>query len=274
MATRLFNRAYRIVIDTLEITDLRCVFQVDKDLTGKPNKASAAVYNLNPDHTKAVSQMGAVPVQIEAGYVEGTSVLFLGVLRTSGTKREGQDLITVVESGDGEAKLQRARINKSLPAGVTTDEVLRQVATSLGVNQGNLPQALRTIKTKFSGVGNVFSAGVVLSGSAVREMNSLCRSLDLEWSVQNGALQILERGKGLAKEAILLNAATGLIGAPEIDGKGVLTCRSLMIPDAIPGRIALLYSEFVKGQFRIESTSHQGDTHGDNWGVEIKGKRY
>ncbi len=274
MATRLFNRAYRILIDTLEITDLRCVFQIDKDLTGKPNKASVAVYNLNPDHVRAISEMGAVAVQVEAGYVEGTSVLFLGALRASGTRREGQDLITVVESGDGEVKLKKARINTSLPPGVSTDEVLRQVATALGVNPGNLPAALRTVKTKFSGVGNVFSSGAVLSGSAVREMNSLCRSLDLEWSVQNGALQILERGRALAQQAILLNAATGLIGAPELDGKGILTCRSLMIPDVYPGRIVMLYSDFVKGQFRIDSTSHSGDTHGENWGIEIKGKRY
>jgi hypothetical protein len=114
-------------------------------------------------------------------------------------------------------------------------------------------------------------------------MTAICKSLDLEWSVQGGKLQILERGKALAGKAIFLTsgssggANSGLIGVPSVDNKGILTCQMLMQPDVYPGRLLVLASENIKGQFKITDTTHKGDTHGTDggsWSVEVKASKY
>jgi len=270
---KLFGRKIRVVVSTIEITDLDMVFQVTKTLKPEPNKAELTIFNLNPDHRSSLEQMKSAPVQIEAGYQGGTSVLFLGDLRTAMTVHQGPDFITKLSSGDGEKAIKTARVNVSLKKGAASvDKVLESVAKALGVGEGNLKQALSAIKS--AGLGELFSEGTVISGSAYREMTNICRSLGLTWSIQDGKLQILELKKALEGQAILVNERTGLIGSPTVDNKGVLTCQTLLIPDVFPGRLMVLESERLKGQYRIESCQYSGDTNGQDWYIGIEGKRY
>jgi len=270
---KLFGRKIRVVVSTIEITELTMLFNVVKTLKPEPNKAELTIYNLNPSNRSKLEQMVQAPVQIEAGYQEGMSVLFLGDLRTAITIHQGPDYITKLSSGDGERAVKTARVNVSLKKGsASADKVLEAVAKSLGVGDGNLKQALNVIKA--AGLADLFSEGTVIFGSAFREMNELCKSLGLSWSIQGGKLQILELKKALEGQAIKISERTGLIGSPTVDNKGVLTCQTLLIPDVFPGRLMTLESERIQGQYRIESCQYTGDTRGQDWYIQIEGKRY
>ena len=275
--SRAFDRRAVLTVDTIRIdTDsLRFAFEVEKTGKPEPNKASVTIWNLSEPHWKQLQEMKAPAVQIEAGYRDSTGVIFLGKLRTSGTVREGANLVTTLESGDG-TELRTARVNLSIAKGTQTDQVLRSLASYLGVGKGNLDDAARTIRSAFSGTGNVFSAGTVLSGSAAREMTAICRSLGLEWSVQDGKLQIVERKKALLTTAIRLHKATGMIHEPTADNKGVITVQSLLQPDAFPGRACVIEGDRLQAQIRIDEVRHSGDSRDPSaeWLTEIKGKRY
>lgn len=270
---RLFKRSIRVVVSTIEIRDLDMTYQVHRSLKPEPNTAELTILNLNPDHRSALEQMKFAPVQIDVGYEDGTSTLFLGDLRTAMTVHEGPDFITRLSSGDGEKAVKKSRAAITLKKGVARpDTVLEAVARSIGVGEGNLKQAVDRIKA--AGFPNHFSEGAVVSGSAFREMNAICKSLNLTWSIQNNALQILPLGVALAGQAIVVSPNTGMIGSPTVDNDGVLHVKTLLIPDLFPGRKLVLESERLKGQYRVESCSYSGDTSGGDWYIDIEAKRY
>lgn len=270
----LFGRVAILTIGTVEIRDLRISFSVEASIKPQPNKATIQVYNLNPDHQSQIEQLGSVPVRLDVGYLGGTQTIFLGDLRTCPTVKDGPDLITVVESGDGEKAVQTSRVSVSVAKGTNTDKVLKDVALAIGVDPGNLEDAARKIRTAFPGSGGIFPAGTVLTGSAAREMSSICKSLNLEWSIQKGKLLILERGKALEAEAVSLSKYSGMIGAPTVDNKGILSVSSLMNPEIFPGRLLVLDGDRLQGQYRIEDCAYTGDTRTNDWRIDMHGKRY
>lgn len=284
-----FDRHAILTVDTIRVDSsgkqigtggaptggLRFDFSVTKTLKPEPNKATINVYNLSLAHRLQLQAMRFPSVQLEAGYAETLGVIFLGKLRDAGTtKKEDGSMVTVLESGDGEKELKSSRVNVSIAKGTNTDQILKQIAGAIGVGKGNLDDAARKIRSAFSGTANIFSSGTVLSGLAAREMDRICKSLRLEWSVQGGKLQILERNKALEAVAIKLNKKTGMKGEPTIDNKGFVTAQAVLMSDLVPGRIVVIEGDRVKGQFRVEETTHSGDTYEGEWMVEMKGKPY
>ncbi len=247
-------------------------FSVKKDLTSKPNTVDLKILNLNPDHRSAIEQLKAARVQIEAGYESGTSVIFIGDLRTSVSTWSDSDCTTSLSAGDGEKAIQRSRINLSVKKNTKTADVLKMVARALGVGEGNLNAAASKLSS--SGIADVFAAGTVLTGSAAREMTSICRSSKLTWSIQDGKLQILPLRQTLAGEALYISPSTGLVGSPSVDNKKILSCKIKIIQDVFPGRKMVIESNRIKGQYRIEECTYAGETHGDAWDIDIKAKRY
>lgn len=275
----IYERDYRLVVEYaglgLEIRPpMQIVFSVSKTLKPEPNKGNFKIWGLNRTHIATLESMKRARVEFSGGYKGAMSTLFLGELRVGLTVDEPPDFgIVVLETADSEAAYGKSRVNQSFAKGVTTDAVLQAVATQIGVSPGNLADAKRKIASTFSGVGNRFPKGAVLTGSASREMTAICRSLNLEWSIQNGKLQILERGRVLEGTAILLNAKSGMIGQPTIDNKGILSVVSALQPDVFPGRQIMIEGMRLKGRFRAEETEHSGDYRGGTWQVGIKGKK-
>lgn len=275
--TRLFGRAVKIVADTIEIVkdptsavqSLDVAFSVDKDLKKAPNTAQVKIWNLNRDHQDQLAQLEKVPVSIEAGYQDQLALLYLGNMRSAYTVREGPDLVTIIESGDGEKQYTSSRVNVSVGPGTGNDAIIKAIAKGLGVGEGNLADVVSTL----IGQGKMFPSGTVLSGQASREMTLIADSFGLEWSIQDGALQLLSKGKPLLAADVLLTPETGLVGAPSVDSEGVLTLRTLIIPDILPGRSFVLQSEFLSGRFRAERCGYVGDTSGDDWYIDIEAKK-
>lgn len=279
----LFSRKAIITIDTLQIQGatggdaqgaggLDVKFSIKRNLKAQPNTCDLTIYNLNPDHRSQIEQKKVARVQVEAGYQSGTSVLFVGDLRTSLSVWEGPDCITSLSSGDGEKAIRTARVKVSIKKGTQTGDVLKALAAALGVGQGNLNSAVS--KLQAAGVGSIFSMGTVLSGSASKEMTNVCRSSGLTWSIQNGALQLLPLKTALDGTAINLTPQTGMIGSPTVDNNGVLSTKMLLMPDVFPGRKLVIKSDRLQGQYRIEEVNSSGDTSSTDWYHDIKGKRY
>lgn len=266
-----------MIVDEIELTidpddpggSLDVAFDIFRTAKSEPNTAEIKVWNLTPEKRFVLEEQGNVPVSVEAGYKDQTSQLFLGVARTVYTTREGADLITVLQSGDGEKEHQSSRINVSIAAGATNQQAIDAVVKALALGAGNSANAA----TKIASAKPLFPQGAVLTGSAAQVLQRLMLSLGLEYSIQNGALQVLTAGEPLAGTATKLTPETGLVGSPSIDNEGILTAQALLIPEIFPGRLLVVESEFLSGNFRVESCKYVGDTAGNDWYVEVEAKK-
>lgn len=277
--TTLFGRRVIVTVDDFQFESLDCSFAIEKSLKPEPNTCELTIYNLSEEHQSQLEQIRprdkqaktGIPCKIEAGYDEETSLVWLGDLRTAQTTRDESDWVTVLTSGDGEKAWAHARLHVSYGPKTPIETALRAIVRALGVGEGNLSKVVHRLKINGSAI---FPAGRVLAGSASRELVDLARSADLEVSIQDGALQFLDRGAALAGTAIRLSGETGLVGSPTVDNEGLLSATMLMMPDVRPGAVMVVEAERVKGNYKISKATWRGDTSADEWYIDVEAKRY
>lgn len=281
--TTLFRRSYRLVVNALDVKDLDIQFSVTRSLKKSDNTASISVFNLREDHRKAIESQAVARVTLEAGYQRKesdtdtsptTSLIFAGDLREVNSYRDGADWITKVESRDGKKKRKKGtktgRIAKSFAPGTTIKKVIQECAKAMGVGVGNL-DALGSVE--FPRAGATFPSGTTLSGDAAEELEGILRSAGLEYSIQNGALQILTRGKALDGTAVVLTPETGLLDSPSISSDGTARGRCLLIPDFFPGRKIEVRAASMGGFFVVTKAEYSGDTSGSDWTIDWEAKQ-
>jgi hypothetical protein len=104
-------------------------------------------------------------------------------------------------------------------------------------------------------------------------LTRLTRSLGLEWTIQNGAIQFLSLNAPLVGQAVLLSSETGMVGSPSVDNKGVLSVQTLLIPDIFPGRQIVVEGKRLSGSYRCEVCRYTGDTASNDWYIDIEAKK-
>jgi hypothetical protein len=255
---RLLDRRYRLTVGELATDSLDVRFEVKRTLRPVPGTAEIEVYNLTADHRAALHRARRPPVQLAAGYAEGTSLLFRGDARRIDNTRDGADWVTTITAGDGEHALRTTRAAVAFGADAPVADVLRYLSERMGVGIGNARAALAD--ASLDRLRDVFPRGTVLHGPAARELETLLSSAGFEWSVQDGVLQVLPRGGALQRTAVRLTPSTGLVGVPEVGRNRVVSVTALLIPDLVPGRLITLESAIVTGVHRIEKATYAGDT--------------
>ena len=270
----------------LEITDLRIAFKIDKNLESTSNTALIEVYNLSEDTRSKLKEVYDIII-LEAGYAdgEGLKLLFKGNITESYTKRKGADLITTIESGDGLKAIVETKFNKGFAAGTSAWDILDEILKTFGLPE-KITNRLKAIARK---KGSKFANAFTSAGSAKKAMDKIIKKLNLEWSVQNGAVKILELEDVDDSPIIILTPDTGLIGLPQrlhnlksreetnntitvgstekdVQRKG-WRLEALLFPELEPGGRVKVREEIseIDGQFRIEEIEQRGDTHGRNW---------
>lgn len=270
---RLWKRIGRLTVGEQRFEGIDFRFTVTKTLDREPNTAEVEVYGLSRSTRRSIEEVDGQPVRIEAGYDNdtGVHVIFQGQLRKGFSSRQGPEIATTIEAADGERAHRSSRINRSFGSGTNLVSVIRSVGESMGVGIGNLVERIGT--SGFEGLGNVFEEGVVVSGPSHRELGGLLNGAGLEYSIQDGNLQLLEAGQPLTNLSVRLSSDTGLIESPSVDTEGVLKAKSLIMPQLNPGAKVHIDSDFVNGFFRITKSTYTGDTKGNEWFVDMEGKR-
>jgi hypothetical protein len=270
--TELFDRYHEIVVGDLLLADIRAAFNIVRSLKQEANKAGIVIWNLTDDHRQQLASVDKIPVSISAGYVGRFSRIFSGTLRSARSSLDGADIVTVLETGDGEENLRSKNISKTYPKGTPIRLVIADIATALGLGIGNLNEAIASVRLPTS--DTVTLSGVTVFGNAARELRFWLDSVGIEWSVQDGALQLLPKNDTLKSQAVKLTPQTGLVGSPTVDNKGVMKATALLIPDLEPGRSVIIESRFVSGAYRIEQVTYTGDKLGGDWYAQIEGKAF
>jgi len=282
--TTQYQRAYTVQVDTikfgtespLEHGALDAVFNVVKDKTKEPNQCNLQVFNLSQQHRDQLADLTGAFVVVEAGYQDDVVQLYRGVTREIFSEQQGSDWVTTLTSGDGEKAFRRARVNESFAPGSKLPDVLRRLVRALkdeGVDAGNADQRITELQLsgKLTEAGNEFINGTVLSGKAVDHLDLLLRSVDMEWSIQDGEFQLLNLGQFLEGFAVVLNPDTGLVGAPSVGNDGILHGRALLNGTVVPGKQLQVESPSLPAAFyKCSRAEYLGDTSGQDWYVDFE----
>jgi hypothetical protein len=262
----------------LLIEDLRISFHVEKSVRHTPNTASILIYNLHPSKSAQIKR-DFTDVILKVGYQNATKVIFAGQLKRAYTYKDGTSTITEIQAADGDRDYREAYVNAPLPAGSDDEAAVNAVLASFakigGTRKGSvvLPR------------GSTLTRAKVLTGRARDILHRVAQHYDANWSIQDGQLDIIGSQDVLPGTAIVVNAETGMLGAPEITDKGV-EVKMLLNPLAAPNVALKLDNDNVKiksyqqyangpkvkakelvsisvdGIYKIYKLTHEGDTRG------------
>ncbi len=265
----IFNRSWAVTIgpkggEGSKYTQLRTVFDIDKNSTGSSNKAKIEIYNLQA-YSRQQFQKGYI-IQLDAGYYGMTETLYLGDITRSESKRHGAEIVTSFECGDAERQLVYAHFDKSYPAGTKFVQVIQDAANTLNLNGVSTGTVI--------GIQNqIFGNGFSFSGTVKSLLNKLLPKQGLEWSIQNGYLQIIPVTAHNGDTAILISNETGLVGVPS-QGVGFVQFQCLLNPKILPGCPVAVKSETVNGVFKVRRAHIIGDSHSSNkWTIDCEAVR-
>lgn len=272
----LFNRSASILVDTNDertvIDTVRITFRCEKTTNQTKNSAVLSIYNL-AEATRAKIDADGAQITIKAGYTEdsGEEVLFVGDVVYTNHRFVSPDIISEIELKDGGNALRDSRFSESFKPGTTAKQVIDKLAKALG-----LP-----IKEITAELSEAYANGLSISGQVGDSLNVLAKKFNFEWTVTDGETQIIKKDTANTETVIVLNAGTGLIGFPGrvVDDKNKLKAaqdpnkklniESLLIPRLNPTRKIKLESKIVTGLYKIDSVTHEGDTHGDKWSSNL-----
>lgn len=274
LAVPLSEDLTHISAQTTLIKDLRVSFKVVKSLVKDPNTCEIKVYNLAESTRKALPGTGA-KIILWAGYQGSIEQLYIGDAKTIDSVQDGTEWVTTVRCGDGERAIQSARISTSFGPGTPFGAVLTEIGRAAKVDIGNLGKVVSRLPSSAQ-----YVHGYTAHGLALSELDKVLKAAGFEWSIQDGALQVLAPGETTTEEVIVLSSETGLVGSPEMatgekkasgkksekpPAKPVLKAKGLLQGGFRPGRRVQVNSRQYNGVFRCQKVEQEGDTASGPW---------
>lgn len=281
MSGLLYGRSVQVSVGqrgqpALLIQKLRIVFKIEKTLEKTPNNSTIEIYNLS-DKSRAIIERKAGAIRVTAGYGDRIKDLFIGDIGSVVTKRSGADIITSIEAQDGLLAYQSKEVDLSFAPGAKVGTIINQLVNAFGLTKGEV-QGLNE--------EDQYLNGISFSGKIHKHIDTvLQKQPQLDWSIQDGQLQILPKVKASTRSAILLTPDTGLVGSPfkrvvlnqdiakkvsGTDAENGVKVKSLLNADITPGRLIRVEAQFVTGTFKVEKVDHDGDTHGTSFYSDIE----
>ena len=258
-------------------SNLRVTFSVRKTVKSSANTAEINIYNLAPT-TRGNIETEGESVSLVAGYNEIRGQIYLGDIDKITHAKDGADIITELSCGDGLKAIKNSRLSKTYMPKMPKINLFEDILASMeGVAKGawniftesdNVTQEEfeRTGKTKWKRLSDKFSGAFSVNGYSKKIMDEVCAANNLEWFIDNGVLNITDKGVPFT-EKYIISPTSGLIGSPEKTKDGV-KFQSLLIPSLTVGGLVEIQSQFVNGDFRIEELNMSGDNYGGDYNCD------
>lgn len=258
-------------------SSLQIRFQINKSSDNKrgQNSATIEIYNLSPDHIRAL-ESEYLYCKFSAGYVEtGPLVVVEGNVVESSTVKRGTDYITQLTMGEGYSDLNHVKLKQMVAPGKTNLEVIEEIRSKCpNIARGSYTGEQMNKTTMF---------GFPLVGTPLHMLQEVCESNRMEFNVSGGVLNISDENGLLTKNQTLapvVSEATGLIDVPfytSAQGRKLpkdkrrrrgVQFKALLNATYNPGYIVKIESEFITGIYRINTSRFTGDFRGQPWYVE------
>jgi hypothetical protein len=202
--------------DGLELSALRCTFQLTKQTLATPNLLYAKVYNLSKQTRERVKQYGRV--QLSAGYQKGNfGMLFDGtvVLYVQG-KEDAVNTYLEIFAGDGDMALSSAVVSLTFPADSTPEAKGKAV-----LQQANIP--VGTMNMGGATTGSPRSSSFI--GPVSKIMRNLTNATKSDFFIENGTAHVIPWKGYREGEMVVLSPTSGMVGMPKVTPDGIeATC--------------------------------------------------
>lgn len=283
----MFDRQANIIIpdSNIDVSGLRINFKIEKSLVGYPNLGNIKWYNLSENSRNQIEEKG-LKIQLFAGYLDtGVPLLFDGDIINVVHLYAKPDWITEIFAADGVNILSQSTINKTLPAGVDTEQIYNEL---IGQMQGISKGVTEGLKNCLSGKRSLLRE-LQLSGNVKDWLDKISKDCGFEYSINDGVIETVPTGLPVSDEPpVVINQKSGMIGSPERTEIGV-NVKNLLLPalklgrtirvEAISQRLNVgnLFFRKVpsvknKGIYRIDKLIHIGDTHDNPWETQIQAR--
>jgi hypothetical protein len=243
---------------------------VEKSTSRQPNKGKIKIFNFPKD--KARSLPSSPEIQIFAGYKDNFGTIFSGQGEKITYNRS--DILTTVldmEVSDGGLLYRNPNLSQNFGADTRVVDVLKSVLDTMGIGYGNLSSVESQIQLASS--QTTYPEGVTVHGAGRRYIQRVLSASGFRWSIQDGNIQIRSGENPVDNRAIVLEPGKGLIGSPAIDSQGKVSCMAQLLPGIYPGRVIVLRSSIVEGNFSAKKCKYVGKTPGD-WKIDIALEKY
>lgn len=253
-----YNRNYILLVQRRDGTTLKITrpFTVEFDIHRNSNSSASAaqirIYNLSPDNRNQIRKdqfdFGDLrSISFSAGYGDNLSLAFLGSITQAWSVREGNNMITQIESFDGGYAYVNAITNDQYPSGTPQTSIIDSLVQSLpGVTPG--------ARGNYSGQ---ISRGNSYSGSTTDILNQLTGG---GFFIDNGKAHCLKDSECLGGDIPLINAQAGLLGTP-VKESTYINFEMLFEPGLRVGQLIRLESqtaEHFNGTHKVLSIKHRG----------------
>jgi hypothetical protein len=276
MTVDYFDPIYRLEVGLpgevgTSISGLQVTFEVTKSTGKEANKANIQITNLESGKQGEWLKQRDLRVRLFAGW-RGRSgdgqpqLIFEGRIGKRGVLIVPQppNELTVLECLDDlprSAGSGRATFNWHFEGGTTNRQILDQIIREARLRRGFIAELpLQTYKT-----------GVTFMGTTSKALTKLLRPAGLGWSIQDGRLQVSERGKPSGVRAPRLSATSGLLDSPTRTDKGI-NAKSFLNSNIVPGGALFIESRFITGIYRARNVTHRGDFRGSEWSTQFEAK--
>lgn len=257
-----FSRQYKLLVEIQErgkVTEfveiqnpLTIEFQVERNTSSSLNNAIIRVYNLAENNRSAIFQnvfdvkntrQQRRKVILQAGYSE-LSTIFIGDLIEAYSYRQGSDVITYMNALDGASQTYNSYINKTLEAGISRENLFRELVASLGLKTGTIGETEGAAKR-----------GVPLNGNTFQLLN---KNFKDEYFIDLETINKLSPNETLKGELFIINSETGLLGTPLLQGT-FLVVEAIFEPRIKVGQLVQIESQFnpkFDGQYKVLGVRH------------------
>lgn len=204
-------------------------FQVEKQVSSEPNRASLEMYNLSDDHAASFdfkydpyASIFGSRVTIQGGFLEsGVKQLYSGVVTQGLTTEEGPDRITRIELQNILVELEKKQVKYTAVGGKTlkADAILSIIKSAGGIIQSGQEAAIRKNLN-----GAIFEANENIKGTLGSVLEKFSKGLPHRIVVywDDAGVSFDPIGKVTSgRTTKIVSEQTGLIGVPKITTHGI-----------------------------------------------------
>ena len=265
-----------------ESDGLRITFQATHFAGGAFSVAEITIFNVSSYAERQMLGMGATRkyefISLEAGYEGLFGSVFVGqVVNVQRHLEDGGATKGIRFFCKSSAKERdQNTINLTLSPETDPVQIIEACAERFGAEiqfYGDFSELKRR------------SRGTILQGSPTDCMNELAEAFQFDWMVENGAIKIIKKDFALPNQVYVISAGTGMIGSPVVSDTEV-GIRYALNPKIKLGDTIKLESmaprfEFSgaffydiprtigEGFYKVNSLVFAGDSHGDQWEVQL-----
>lgn len=258
----LYMRKFRIIVAGTDITELHCIFSIQKTMSSDPNKSTLKVYNLSEMTRNKITS--GKEVIIEAGYESGQyGLIYAGdIVVVSHSGLTGIDKLTEITAQDGDTFLNSGIINVSYSKGQKSIDYFKQSVSAAG---GAVDAVTALGKT------SILPRGKAMFGSTADYMRRFAKNEDALFFVDDGKICLVKAADPPRGQVVSLTPSSGLIGTPELTEDGIKGKCLLMPNFKLNGLVHIESGETGSGIYKVIEFTHSGDNRGNEWYTSFGG---